>query len=59
MTRRRAVLRHQLEWTDQGFPFRQREGREEDLPTRFEVGKTDHEPSEDLNILIVQWTKPE
>ena len=35
------------------------EGVKKISPTRFEVRKTDYEPSEDLNILIVQWIKPE
>lgn len=35
------------------------EGVKKITPTRFEVRKTDYEPSDDLNILVVQWVKPE
>lgn len=35
------------------------EGVRKISPTRFEVRKTDYEPGEDLNILIVQWIKPQ
>ncbi|MCA3555261.1 DUF4424 family protein [Aestuariivirga sp.] len=35
------------------------EGVKKISPTRFEVRKTDFEPREDLNILIVEWIKPE
>jgi hypothetical protein len=35
------------------------EGVKKISPTQFEVRKTDFEPTQDLNVLIVDWWKPE